>query len=117
MSAAAERSFSKNAWIHSARRNRITTYRAAELVFTAHNLALRNNNVLDRERKTGETNSNVIVATARPTVGTKINESEDRDVDIESEVSIIMFLHDSLDELENFHLEDKVFQMKTALGL
>ena len=39
-------------------------------------------------------------------MGTKINESEDRDVDIESEseVSILMSLHDSLDEMENFHL-------------
>ena len=34
--------------------------------------------MLDRGRKTGETGSNEIVAPARPTVGTNINESEDR---------------------------------------
>ena len=49
-----------------------------------------------------------MVATARPILGSKINESEDRDVNIESEVSIIMSLHDSSDEIENFHLEDEV---------
>ena len=41
--------------------------------------------MLDHGRKTGETDSTVMVVTARPTVGTKMSESEDRDVDIESE--------------------------------
>lgn len=39
-SAAVERSFSRHAWIHSAKRNRLTTERAAKLVFIAHNLKL-----------------------------------------------------------------------------
>ena len=64
--------------------------------------------MLDRGGKTGETDSNVMVATARPTMGAKINESKDRNVDIESEVSIIMSLHDSSDEMENCHLEDEI---------
>ena len=61
-----------------------------------------------RSWKTGETDSTVMVAIARPTVGTKINESEERNVDIESEseVSKIMSLHDSSDKMENFHLGD-----------
>ena len=65
------------------------------------------NNVLDRGGKTGETDTNVMVATVRPTVGTKINESEDRDVNIENEskASIIMSLHDSSDQMENFNLK------------
>ena len=43
-------------------------------------------------------------------LGTKINVSEDTDIDIESEseASIIMSVHDSSDEMENFHLEDDV---------
>ena len=61
--------------------------------------------MLDRGGKTGETDSNVMVATVRPTVETKMNESEDRDVDIESESEL---LQDSSNEMENFHLEDEV---------
>lgn len=41
-SAAVERSFSRHAFIHSAKRNRLTTDRAAKLVFIGHNLALGN---------------------------------------------------------------------------
>ena len=107
-SAAVERSFRRHAWNHSARRNRLTTDRAAEFVFIAHNFALCDNNVLDRGRTTGETDSTVMVATARPTVGTKINMSEDRDVDIESEASKVMSLRDSSDEMENFNPEGEV---------
>ena len=70
-SAAVERSFSRHAWIHSARRNRLTTDRAAELIFIAHNFALCNNNVLEHGRKADETDSTVMVATARPTVEQK----------------------------------------------
>lgn len=39
-SAAVERSFSRHAWIHSAKRNRLTTERAGKLVFIAHNIEL-----------------------------------------------------------------------------
>ena len=72
-----ERSFSMHAWIHSTRRDRLTTDRTSELAFITHNFALCNNNVLDHRRKTAETDSTVMAATVRPTVGTKINESED----------------------------------------
>lgn len=40
-SAAVERSFSRHSWIHSSKRNRLTTERASQLVFIAHNFALR----------------------------------------------------------------------------
>ena len=56
--------------------------------------------MLEHGRETGETDSTVMLAADRPTVGTKINESEDRDVDIESDAPIIMFLLDSSDEME-----------------
>lgn len=39
-SAAVERSFSRHSFIHSAKRNRLTTDRAAKLVFIGHNLTL-----------------------------------------------------------------------------
>ena len=88
-------------WIYSARRDRLTTDRAAVLVFIAYNSALRNNNVLDGQNCNG--------GYCQATVETKINESDNRGVNIESEVSmIIIFLHDSSDEMENFHLEDEV---------
>lgn len=41
-SASVERSFSRHALVHSARRNRLTTDRAAKLVFIGQNLALGN---------------------------------------------------------------------------
>ena len=63
---------------------------------------------MDRGGKIGETDSTVMVATAGPTVETKINEYSDRNVDIESEASIIMSLHDSSDEMENFHPRDEI---------
>ena len=118
-SAAAERSLSRHAWIHSARRSRLATDIPAELVFISHKFALCNNSMLDRGRKTSETDSTGIVATARLTVGTKINESEDRDVDIESvsEVSIIMSLHDSSDEIDFLYIEDKVCYLNTRVGM
>lgn len=41
-SASVERSFSRHALVHSARRNRLTTDKAAKLVFIGQNLALGN---------------------------------------------------------------------------
>ena len=64
--------------------------------------------MLNHGRKTGETDSNAMVASDRPRVTTTINESEDRDADIESEASIIMSRHDSSDEMKNSHLEDEI---------
>ena len=39
-SAAVERLFSRYSWIHSTKRNRLSTERAAKLVYVAHNLSL-----------------------------------------------------------------------------
>ena len=75
--AAAERSFSKHAWIHSARRNRLTADRAVKLLLlhiTSHCVATMCWIVEERQAK----QTRLMVATARPTVETKINESEER---------------------------------------
>ncbi|XP_065672488.1 uncharacterized protein LOC136090221 [Hydra vulgaris] len=41
-SAAVERSFSRQSWIHNQKRNRLTNDRASKLVFISHNLQLKN---------------------------------------------------------------------------
>ena len=41
-SAAFERSFSRQSWIHNQKRNRLTNDRASKLVFLSHNLELEN---------------------------------------------------------------------------
>ncbi|XP_065676020.1 uncharacterized protein LOC136092199 [Hydra vulgaris] len=41
-SAAVERSFSRQSWIHNQKRNRLTNDRASNLVFISHNLQLKN---------------------------------------------------------------------------
>lgn len=48
-SAAVERSFSQHANVHSLKRNKLTTDRAAKLVYIAHNLKLTEKDVLSTE--------------------------------------------------------------------
>ena len=51
-SAAVERSFSKHANIHSLKRNKLTTDRAAKLVYIAHNLKLTEGDVFSAQGRT-----------------------------------------------------------------
>lgn len=71
-SAAIERSFSRHSWIHSAKRNRLTSIRASKIVFIAHNLAL---NEHDAQQRT-----NTLVELARPASNKDGHDEEDPDV-------------------------------------
>ncbi|CAH2108391.1 unnamed protein product [Euphydryas editha] len=60
-SAATERTFSTQGFIHSAKRNRLTSERAAKITFISHNWNLINNNERETEMKDEDSDENFIV--------------------------------------------------------
>lgn len=121
-SAAVERSFSRHSWIHSGKRNRLTTERASQIVYIAHNISLNDtahgghdyevHEILDSKKMDNQPDEPEQARAARPSSSKYGQDEEEADnvfnSDPESSDSDLeISLHDSSDaEFSEVELQD-----------